>query len=280
MHSAVFRILFSDAYFLMPAYFFALVISPNLNESKLLWSFGIIHLLLYPASNGLCFFDAVIRLKTSGKILGYATLLLSGVMAVVLGWFYINEWFALLLFLYGALKWIYTRNKTKRGVYAEGLIAGLLQGAFVFFMSYTGINSFALTNLLHIRVIVPGLLVALLVMVVYSITVNGQQPVGKDTLHYTETAREYRNVFFFVTIGLILTTGVFQIYFYHFFLMHYGVVFVLALLPAVGYYLAFMFRNKRELSCRAALGFNFLWATGLNVFFVWLFLKTSHILQL
>src|SRR6266850_6666211 len=44
------RIPFS--YFLMPVYLFALAISPHLNPSRVLWSFLIVHLFLYPASNG------------------------------------------------------------------------------------------------------------------------------------------------------------------------------------------------------------------------------------
>ena len=44
------RIPFS--FFLMPVFIFALGISPNFTESRLLWSFLIIHLFLYPASNG------------------------------------------------------------------------------------------------------------------------------------------------------------------------------------------------------------------------------------
>ena len=44
------RIPFS--YFLLPVYLFALAISPNLNESRMLWVFIILHVFLYPASNG------------------------------------------------------------------------------------------------------------------------------------------------------------------------------------------------------------------------------------
>ena len=44
------RIPFS--YFLLPVYLFSLSASPNLNESKLLWVFVILHFFLYPASNG------------------------------------------------------------------------------------------------------------------------------------------------------------------------------------------------------------------------------------
>src|SRR5260370_37448 len=51
--SALLHLRIPFSYFLMPVYFFALGISPNFNESRLFWSFAIIHLLLYPASIGI-----------------------------------------------------------------------------------------------------------------------------------------------------------------------------------------------------------------------------------
>ena len=44
------RIPFS--YFLLPVFLFSLVISPNVSEKALLWTFIIVHIFLYPASNG------------------------------------------------------------------------------------------------------------------------------------------------------------------------------------------------------------------------------------
>jgi 1,4-dihydroxy-2-naphthoate octaprenyltransferase len=44
--------------FLMPVFFFALGLTPNLNESRILWVFLALHLFLYPSSNGYnSFFD-------------------------------------------------------------------------------------------------------------------------------------------------------------------------------------------------------------------------------
>src|SRR5687768_18615886 len=44
------RIPFS--YYLLPVYLFSLSASPNLNQPRLFWVFIIVHLFLYPASNG------------------------------------------------------------------------------------------------------------------------------------------------------------------------------------------------------------------------------------
>ena len=44
------RIPFS--YFLLPVFLFSLVISPNVSEKALLWTLIIVHIFLYPASNG------------------------------------------------------------------------------------------------------------------------------------------------------------------------------------------------------------------------------------
>src|SRR5258706_534545 len=52
MFSTLLHLRIPFSYFLLPVYLFALGISPNFTESRLLWSFVIIHLLLYPASNG------------------------------------------------------------------------------------------------------------------------------------------------------------------------------------------------------------------------------------
>jgi hypothetical protein len=95
--SAISILLFFTAGFL-----FALAVSPNFTASQLLWSFVIIHLLLYPASNGYnSYFDkdekSIGGLKNPppvNKTLYYAALLLDA-LAIVLGWFFISIWFGL-----------------------------------------------------------------------------------------------------------------------------------------------------------------------------------------
>src|SRR5688572_33056168 len=100
------RIPFS--YFLLPVYLFSLSISPNLNESRLLWVFVILHFFLYPASNGFnSYFD-----KDEGSIGGlkypppvtkglyFLSLIFDG-GAIVLAYLKIGWPFALMVFVYG-----------------------------------------------------------------------------------------------------------------------------------------------------------------------------------
>src|SRR5688572_19464666 len=112
------RIPFS--YFLLPAYLFALSISPNLGERNLLWSFLIIHLLLYPASNGYnSYFDkdekSIGGLKNPPPVtkeLYYVSLLLD-VAAVVLAMILINKEFAIMVLVYGLISKAYSHPSVR-----------------------------------------------------------------------------------------------------------------------------------------------------------------------
>src|SRR5687767_5389569 len=96
------RIPFS--YFLLPVYLFSLSISPNLNESRMLWVFIILHLFLYPASNGYnSYFDkdekSIGGLKTPppvNKGLYSLALLFDGV-ALLLGFWKVNILFVIMV---------------------------------------------------------------------------------------------------------------------------------------------------------------------------------------
>lgn len=106
------RIPFS--YFLLPVFLFALGVSPNFTESRLLWSFLIVHLLLYPASNGFnSYFDkdekSIGGLSNPPPVkvgLYYVSLLFDG-FAIVLG-LKISVLFASMLLIYGLVSKAYS----------------------------------------------------------------------------------------------------------------------------------------------------------------------------
>src|SRR5690349_14747751 len=107
------RIPFS--YFLLPVYLFSLAISPNLNEARLIWVFIILHLFLYPASNGYnSYFDK--DEKSIGGLRNpppvnkglYFLALLFDLIALVLGYWKINALFAIMLFIYGLISKAYS----------------------------------------------------------------------------------------------------------------------------------------------------------------------------
>ena len=100
------RIPFS--YFLLPVFLFALAISPNISGGHLFWVFIIVHIFLYPASNGYnSYFDkdekSIGGLQNPppvNKGLYYLSLSFDAI-AITLGLVFINIPFAAMLFAYG-----------------------------------------------------------------------------------------------------------------------------------------------------------------------------------
>src|SRR4051812_9503967 len=143
------RIPFS--YFLLPVYLFAVSVSPNVTEKRLLWVFIILHLMLYPASNGFnSYFDkdekSIGGLKNPPPVkkeLYWISLLLDFV-AVIAGFIYISLLFAVMLIIYGLVSKAYSHPSIRLKKYAiiGWIVTGLFQGAFTFMMCYAGVNNY------------------------------------------------------------------------------------------------------------------------------------------
>ncbi|HPW62663.1 MAG TPA: UbiA family prenyltransferase [Cyclobacteriaceae bacterium] len=285
------RIPFS--FFLMPVYIFALGISPNLGESRLLWSFVIIHLFLYPASNGFnSYFDkdekSIGGLKNPPPVtkgLYYLSLLFDG-FAIVLGFLKISMLFAMLLLVYGLVSKAYSHPsvRLKKFPIAGWLTVGLFQGFFTFIMCYIGINNYGLENVGSSRVLVPAILSSIILLGTYPMTQIYQH--DEDATRGDKTISlmlGIRGTFIFVLIVFTLAAAGYVTYFYSFYSLWFGQVFLLALSPVVAFFLIWFYRvwnDPAKANFANTMWLNFLSALCLNAFFVWFFLETSHILQL
>ena len=157
------RIPFS--YFLLPVFLFSLAVSPNISVQPLLWTFIIIHFLLYPASNGFnSYFDkdekSIGGLKHPppvNKGLYYLSLVFDAV-AIMLGAMLINLPFAVMLFVYGLVSKAYSHPKIrlKKFPITGWIVAGVFQGLFTFMMCYMGINKYSFENVFRSSVLIPG----------------------------------------------------------------------------------------------------------------------------
>lgn len=285
------RIPFS--FFLMPVYIFALGISPNLGESRLLWSFVIIHLFLYPASNGFnSYFDkdekSIGGLKNPPPVtkgLYYLSLLFDGV-AIVLGFLKISMLFAMLLLVYGLVSKAYSHPsvRLKKFPIAGWLTVGVFQGFFTFLMCYIGINNYGLENVGNARVLVPAILSSIILLGTYPMTQIYQHE--EDATRGDKTISlmlGIRGTFIFVLIVFTLAAAGYVIYFYSFYSLWFGEIFLLSLFPVVVFFLIWFYRvwnDPAKANFTNTMWLNFLSALCLNAFFVWFFLETSHILQL
>jgi 4-hydroxybenzoate polyprenyltransferase len=284
------RIPFS--FFLMPVYLFALAISPNFTESRLLWSFLIIHLLLYPASNAYnSYFDkdegSIGGLKNPppvNKGLYYASLLFD-LLAVVLGFIKISFLFALMLLIYGLVSKAYSHPAIRLKKYAIGgwIVIGIFQGLFTFLMCYVGINNFDLDNVMQAKVLIPALLTSVMLWGNYPMTQVYQHE--EDEKHGDKTMSRLlgiRGTFIFVQIIFGLSAIGFVAYFAKFYSNELGYYFLLALAPVVIFFMYWFYlvwKDETKANFSFTMWLNFVSSLCLNGFFIYFWLATSHIGQ-
>ena len=284
------RIPFS--YFLMPVYLFALGISPNLVESRLIWSFLIVHLLLYPASNGYnSYFDkdekSIGGLRNPppvSKGLYFLSLLLDG-MAIVLGFIKVGGLFSLMLFVYGLASKAYSHPSVRLKKYPIGgwLVTGFFQGFFTFLMCYLGINHFEIENALQAKVMIPAALTSVMLWGNYPMTQVYQHE--EDARHGDQTLSillGIRGTFLFVLAVFGLAVTGFVLYFRSYYSIQYGYIFLLALAPVGLFFMFWLYRvwyDPSKVNFSNTMRLNFISATCLNAFFIYFFLATSHIEQ-
>jgi predicted naringenin-chalcone synthase/4-hydroxybenzoate polyprenyltransferase len=145
------RIPFS--FFLMPLFLFALSQAEAVKPGKALLAFLIIHLLVYPASNG---YNSYVD-RDEGSIGGlkrpplptlklfYVTLMLD-VLAIILAGAFVGLYFAVCLVCYIAASRAYSSRliRLKQYPYIGFLVVVIFQGAFTYYMSTVGITGAAM----------------------------------------------------------------------------------------------------------------------------------------
>lgn len=284
------RIPFS--YFLLPVYLFAVAVSPNFNEPRLIWTFIILHLLLYPASNGYnSYFDkdekSIGGLRNPPPVRKdlYITSLLLDCAAIVLGFVNVGPLFAIMLFIYGIVSKAYSHPsvRLKKLAITGWLTAGFFQGFFTFLMCYVGINGYDSELILQGKVLLPAAL--------SSIMLWGNYPMTQVYQHEEDAKRGDRTIslllgirgtFLFVQIVFISATIGFTLYFRSLYSVEYAYEFIAALSPIALYFVWWMTRvwkDARKADYTHTMWLNFISATCLNTFFIHLFLSTSHIMN-
>lgn len=285
------RIPFS--YFLLPVFLFSLSISPNVTAKGVLWTFIIIHIFLYPASNGYnSYFDkdekSIGGLKNPPPVkrgLYYLSLSFDAI-AIVLGYFEIHLTFAIMLLIYGLVSKAYSHPgiRLKKYPIIGWFVAGLFQGLFTFVMCYVGINSYALENSFGISVSVPGLLCSAMLWANYPMTqIYQHQEDGKRGDETFSRMLGVRGTFYFVAVVFALVTLGFVLYLDKHYSAKYSLAYVTAMGPVVIYFIYWFikaFKNETKADFKHTMWLNFLSATCLNAFFIYLFLYARNYIQL
>jgi 1,4-dihydroxy-2-naphthoate octaprenyltransferase len=290
MRSTLLHLRIPFSYFLLPVYLFAVGVSPNFTENSLLWTFLIIHLFLYPASNGYnSYFDkdekSIGGLKNPppvNKSLYYVSLLLD-LIAIVLAYWKISLLFSVMVLIYGLISKAYSHPSTRLKKYPliGWITVGVFQGLFTFMMSYIGVNNFAFENLLQAKVLFAAALTTVMLLGNYPMTQVYQHE--EDAKHGDKTMSMMlgiRGTFIFVQLVFALASIGFILFFNNYFSSEYSIAFVCALAPVILFFM-FWFAKVWQDSSRAdfsnTMWLNFISATCLNGFFIYFFLFNSHV---
>ncbi len=282
---------FPFSFFLMPVYFFALGHSPNFTESRIIWSFLIIHLLLYPASNGYnSYFDkdekSIGGLKNPPPVKKglYFVSLLMDVMAIVLA-VKISILFASMLLIYGLASKAYSHPTTRLKKYPilGWLITGFFQGFFTFLMCYEGINAFGISGLFKPNILIPAALTSLMLWGNYPMTqIYQHEEDGKRGDKTLSILLGIKGTFIFTAIVFAMATLGFVLYFNFYFKIKYAIIFAVSIAPILLYFLVWFIqsgKNIERVNYSRTMWLNFISAICLNGFFIYFFLDVSQVIQ-
>lgn len=291
--STLLHLRFPFSFFLMPVFFFALSISPNLDGTRLIWSWFIIHLLLYPASNGYnSYFDkdekSIGGLKNPPPVTKdlYIVSLLMDFAAIALGLIFINYTFAIMLLVYGLISKAYSHPNWRLKKYPIGgwLTVVFFQGIYTFAMCYVAINGYSVENVFHEKILLAGSLTSTILFATYPLTQVYQHE--EDAQHGDKTMSMLlgiRGTFLFAMTFFTISSIGFAYFFWRFYETSFALIFLLVLSPVVAYFFFWFFRVVRNpvyADHRSTMRLNFLSGLCLNGFFIWLFITISHIAQL
>ncbi|GAB5525785.1 MAG: hypothetical protein Roseis2KO_36570 [Roseivirga sp.] len=284
------RIPFS--YFLLPVYLFGITVGPNLSESRLLWTFIILHLFLYPASNGYnSYFDK--DEKSIGGLRNpppvdkglFHLSFLFDTIAFVLAAFLVNWQFTIMIIIYSMVSRGYSHPSVRLKKYAwlSWFVAGFFQGAWVVGAVFLGLNDFGFAHLLKPHVAYPALLASALLWGSYPMTqVYQHEEDAKRGDHTLSLKLGIKGTFLFTGICFAVASGLFYAYFTSYSQARYGLIFLLAMSPVVlyfGWWFLKVLKTEEAANFTNTMRLNFLSATCLGGFFLYYFLNSTNILS-
>jgi 1,4-dihydroxy-2-naphthoate octaprenyltransferase len=254
----------------------------------MLWVLVIVHLFLYPASNGFnSYFDkdeksiGGIKNPPPVNISLYYLALLFDVLAIALGIIYVNPTFGIMLFIYGLASKAYSHPAIRLKKYPWGgwLITGFFQGFFMILTFYVGINNFNMETTLSFKVIIAGILASVMLWGNYPMTQIYQHEEdakrGDKTLSLT---LGILGTFHFTIIAFGIASLGFLVFFFQFYDGKYSIAFLSFLFPVVVYFLFWYFKvrsNRDNANYSHTMWLNFISAFCLNAFFIYFFLGAS-----
>lgn len=271
---------FPFSFFLLPVYLFALSLSPEPAFWPALGVFFILHLLVYPASNGYnSYFDrdeqsiGLLRKPPPVQKQLYDVSIALDLAAIVLALF-ISFAFAAMILIYGLVSKAYSHPAVRLKKYPVGgwLTAGFFQGFFTFIACWLGINGGDLVGLLQPAVLLPAALCSLLLW--------GSYPMTQVYQHEEDARRGdrtlslmlgVRGTFHFTALMFLVANGGFLYFYLDCCGLPPALAFQLFLLPVLLFFVIWYLKVRRDRSradYRHTMQLNALSSLCMNAFFL------------
>jgi len=236
---------FHFSFFLLPVYLFALSQLPVINWVKAVLIFFILHLLVYPSSNGYNSYMDKDETPIGGLVaplqptrqLFYVSLCMDG-LAIVASLF-ISAAFTLgiLLYILASRAYSFRGIRLKRFPIAGFLTVFIFQGAVVFFISYHGA---AVQQTLHVPLL-SCIIASLLIGALYPLTqIYQHEEDRKDGVITISYRLGKRGTFVFSMLLFLAATGLLYWSFYEQEHIRQFYLFMVMLLPVVLFFLFWM----------------------------------------
>jgi 1,4-dihydroxy-2-naphthoate octaprenyltransferase len=267
---------FPFSFFLLPTFFFAWSQANAVDTTRLMLVFIILHLLVYPASNG---YNSYMD-KDTGSIGGiehppppdrslfYITIAMDA-LAITLA-FFVNKYFvlALLVYIVCSRAYSYRGIRLKKYPIVGFLTVFLVQGAVTFYMIFKGISA----DTQHQPPVYCMLISSLLLGALYPLTQIYQHEQDKaDGVTSISYLLGYRGTFVFSAVLFVTANAVLYVYFQQLQQMTSFFVITVALLPAVAYFLYWMiqvFRHASQANFKNSLRMNVIASLCTNIGFM------------
>jgi len=275
------------SYHLMPVFLFALSQATNVNWQNTIISFFILHLIIYPSSNGYNSYQdkdetSIGGLKNPPKVsekLFYATLLLDivGVFCAL----FVSAYFSLFVMLYVLISRAYSYRKLRLKKYAVVgfLTVFLFQGAFTYLMVSSAVSTFSFDNYFNFDNLICMSVASLFIGSVYPLTQIYQHNADKkDGVTSISYKLGYVGTFVFSAIMFAIASA---LLFYYFDLKHQRItlfLFFIIMLPVV-LRLFSWFDKVRKSTTNAnfenTMTMNLLASSCMNIYFLVLILNNN-----
>jgi 1,4-dihydroxy-2-naphthoate octaprenyltransferase len=277
------RIPFS--YFLMPVFFFALSQVNEIDWVKAVICFFVLHLFIYPASNGYNSYMDQDESSIGGlenppkptKKLFYTSIFFDAIglsLSLPIGFYF---FISVLAYILASRAYSYKGIRIKKHPVAGFLTVVFFQGAFTFWMVYNGVSKNAAELNSNTMLVLAACL--FLISGVYPLTQVYQHEADKAAGDITISYKlGIRGTFIFCGAMFAVANGLLYFYFSSTQKMEHFILFQAFLFPVVLYFIQWflkVLKDDKQASFKNTMRMNFIASTCMNLFFITLLILNT-----